>query len=105
MFKGPTEVVEGAFTDTDRAPFTTADFRFTTKGDALYTICLAWPGETATIRSLGSESPLLDQQIAAVELLGAASALSWSVNEQGLHAAFPDAKPCAYAYTLKILLK
>jgi len=103
--EGPTEVEEGAFTDTQRAAFTAADFRFTTKGNVLYAICLAWPGEHATIRSLASGSSLLDQQIAAVELLGAAGALSWSVDEQGLHVTFPHAKPCNHAYALKILLK
>ena len=33
--EGPTEIAEGAFTDTNRAAFTGQDIRFTTKGDTL----------------------------------------------------------------------
>ena len=36
--EGPTEVVEGAFTDTNRAAFTGADLRFTTKNGTLYVL-------------------------------------------------------------------
>ena len=56
--EGPTEVPEGAFADTARAPFTGEDIRFTTKPGVLYAICLAWPGETALIRSLGAGAPI-----------------------------------------------
>ena len=52
--EGPTEVVEGSFTDTKRQPFTGQDIRFTTRGGTLYAIALAWPGEQLTIRSLGN---------------------------------------------------
>ena len=33
----------GSFTDAKRIEYTGEDFRFTTKGDALYAIALAWP--------------------------------------------------------------
>ena len=103
--EGPTEVTEGAFTDTKRAPFTAADFRFTTKGDALYAICLAWPGETATIHALRAGSPLLDRRVVEVALLGAPGALAWSVEANGLKIRMPATKPCDHAYTFKIRLE
>ena len=103
--EGPTEVTEGAFTDTKRAPFTAADFRFTTKGDALYAICLAWPGETATIHALRAGSPLLDRRVVEVALLGAPGALAWSVEANGLKIRMPAAKPCDHAYSFKIRLE
>jgi alpha-L-fucosidase len=53
--EGPTEVAEGQFTDTKRTPFTGQDFRFTTKGDTLYVIGLAWPANGgAVVRSLAA---------------------------------------------------
>ncbi|MBA3440266.1 MAG: alpha-L-fucosidase [Pyrinomonadaceae bacterium] len=39
--EGPTAIVEGAFNDTKRQPFTGRDIRFTTKGDDLYAVALA----------------------------------------------------------------
>ena len=51
--EGPTKVAAGSFHHADNARYTAEDFRFTTKGHALYAVGLAWPpnGE-AVIRSL-----------------------------------------------------
>ena len=89
---------------TQRAPFTAADFRFTTKGDVLYAICLAWPEETATIQALGANSPHLPARIASVTLLGAPEPLAWTVTPDGLKIALPADRPCQHAYTFKITL-
>ena len=52
--EGPTQVVAGSFKDTERATFTGQDFRFTTKGNTLYAIALAWPESgTLNVRALG----------------------------------------------------
>ena len=75
--EGPTEVAEGAFTDTKRQPFTGEDIRFTTKSGALYAIALAWPGARLTIRSLGAGAGLWDGEIGAVRLLGHKGELEW----------------------------
>jgi alpha-L-fucosidase len=40
---GPAKVAAGSFHDTDTANYTAEDFCFTTKGDVLYVIGLAWP--------------------------------------------------------------
>ncbi|MEN9938716.1 MAG: hypothetical protein RLZZ387_5295 [Chloroflexota bacterium] len=103
--EGPTEVAEGEFTDTKRAAFTSQDFRFTTKGDALYAICLGWPEGPVTIASLGAGSALPAERIAEVHMLGAEGALEWSQSEAGLTITPPAAAPCAHAYTFKIALK
>ncbi len=41
--EGPTKAAAGAFHDTDVTNYTAEDFRFTTKGGALYVIGLSWP--------------------------------------------------------------
>lgn len=99
--EGPTEVDEGQFTDTNRSAFTGQDFRFTTNGNTLYAIALAWPGEEALIRSLSAESPLLTGKISEVSMLGAGR-LEWSQDVDGLRIKMPAHKPCDDAFSFKI---
>jgi alpha-L-fucosidase len=103
--EGPTEVLEGSFTDTKRATFTARDFRFTTNRNALYAICLDWPGKEAVIKSLGTGSTVPADMIANISMLGAAETLSWSQSEAGLTIKTPLDKPCQHAYAFKIVLK
>jgi alpha-L-fucosidase len=100
--EGPTEVNEGAFTDTRRGAFTGEDIRFTTKGDALYAIALAWPGRQLTIRSLATASSLWDRPVSSVRLLGHDGPLAWARHEQGLTVEMPERQPCEHAFVLKI---
>lgn len=99
--EGPTEVSEGSFKDTDRNPFTGQDIRFTTKGDTLYAIALAWPGEEAVIKSLSIGSSLQTRAIADVRLLGVGS-IAWTHDESGLRIKLPQQPPCEHAFTFKI---
>jgi alpha-L-fucosidase len=100
--EGPTEVREGSFTDTKRQPFTGEDIRFTTKGDVLYAIALAWPGERLTIKSLATSSSLWDGEVDRVSLLGHEGQLAWSRDASGLIVRMPDHKLCEHAFVLKI---
>ncbi len=68
--EGPTEVIEGSFTDTQRAAFTGQDVRFTTRGESLYATMLGWPGNRAIIRSLGRDAGLYQDEIGRISLLG-----------------------------------
>lgn len=103
--EGPTEVHEGAFTDTKRQAFTSQDIRFTTKGNSLYAICLAWPEGSVTIRSLGSHGPVPADGIAEISMLGSAGVLAWTQDADGLTIQTPPARPCAHAYTFRITRK
>jgi alpha-L-fucosidase len=100
--EGPTAIVEGAFHDTDAKPFTAQDFRFTTKGNSLYAIELAWPksGE-AVIHSL-NEAAVAGQNIVAISLLGQGSPLTYQLKPDGLHIQLPPQKAGNYAYSCKI---
>jgi hypothetical protein len=44
-------VAAGSFHDTDTPNYTAEDFRFTTKGDVLYAIGLAWPANGKAVIS------------------------------------------------------
>ena len=101
--EGPTEVKEGAFTDTARQPFTGQDIRFTTQGDTLYAVALAWPGERLTIQSLGTEANLWDGEIGEVRLLGLETPLEWSRQANGLVITLPTQAVGEFAYAVKII--
>ncbi|GAB4424005.1 MAG: alpha-L-fucosidase [Anaerolineae bacterium] len=103
--EGPTEIAEGYFTDTHRAAFTGQDFRFTTKRNALYAVCLNWPGAEATIKSLAAGSGVRADRIERITMLGSREALPWRQDERGLTVKSPAAPPCEHAFTFKIELK
>jgi alpha-L-fucosidase len=74
---------------------------FTTKGQTLYAISLAWPTNDLIIPALG-QGRLLDGKIEKVELLGHNGALEFTQDADGLKVKFPSEKPCDFAYAVKI---
>jgi alpha-L-fucosidase len=99
--EGPTQVAAGSFHDTDTATYTAQDFRFTTKGAALYAIELGWPisGE-AVIHALGTA--VGGRKIASVALLGSDVTLQFKQQSDGLHIELPAQEPGKYAYAYRI---
>jgi alpha-L-fucosidase len=96
-----TQFGEGALALAQGQSYTGKDFRFTTKGDALYAIAMAWPGEEAVITSLAKgKAPA--GQIRSVTLLGHKGALKFSQDDAGLKVKLPAEKPCEHAFALKI---
>jgi len=77
------------------------DIRFTTNGDTLYAIVMAWPTDEAVITSLAPDKPV-QGKVERVELLGNPGPLQFTAAADGLHVKFPAAKPCDYAYVLRI---
>jgi alpha-L-fucosidase len=100
--EGPTEVSDGAFTDTKRTTFTGEDIRFAARGGDLYAIALAWPGEEMRVKSLGTASGYCDGRIADVSLLGHAGKLEWTQEAAALKVRLPEIKPGDYAYAIKV---
>ena len=99
--EGPTKVAAGSFHDTDTTHYTAEDFRFTTKGDVLYAIGLAWPtnGE-AVIQSLAST--VGGERVQSVILLGGDAKLQFEQRPDGLHVRMPAQSPVKYAYALRV---
>lgn len=101
--EGPTQMKKaGYFMEDAEVSYTAQDVRYTTKGDDLYAICLGWPGRAATFKSLWNLYP---NEIAAVQMLGVAGELAWSLTDLGLTVAVPDERPCDDAYVFKITRK
>ena len=99
--EGPTKVVAGLFHDTDTANYKPEDFRFTTKGDVLYAIGLAWPsaGE-AVIHSLASA--VGGGRVQSVTLLDGDAKLQFDQRADGLHVRIPAQGRAKYAYALRV---
>jgi alpha-L-fucosidase len=100
--EGPTAIVEGSFHDTDVKPYTPQDFRFTTKGNALYAIEMAWPELGDTVIQTLNEAALSGQKIVAISLLGQGTPLTYQLKPDGLHIQAPAQKAGSYAYAFKI---
>jgi len=99
--EGPTKVAAGSFHDTDTANYTPEDFRFTTKGDVLYAIGLAWPGTgEALIHSLALT--LGGKRVQSVSLVGSETKVQFSQGPDGLRVVLPNLAPPKYAYALRV---
>ncbi len=102
--EGPTKVAAGSFQDTKTQEYTAEDFRFTTKGNDLYAIELAWPsGNEAILHSVAGDA-LKGKQIRSVALLGTTAALTYKLQPDGLHIQLPSKPSENYAYAFRIAL-
>lgn len=98
--EGPTQAEAGHFKESDL--FTEADIRFTSKGATLYAITLRAPTQPIRITSLGKNSPLINQPVKSVRMLGHKKALKWQQEEDALVVQIPSQLPSRYASSLKI---
>jgi alpha-L-fucosidase len=99
--EGPTKVAAGSFHDTETTNYKPEDFRFTTKGDVLYAIGLAWPSNgEAAIHSLALTAG--SSRVRSVTLLGNDSELKFDQRVDGLHLQLPAQAPAKYAYALRV---
>jgi len=97
-----TKVGEGTLVLARDAQYSSKDIRFTTKGDTLYAIVMAWPenGEVLITSLASNAAP--SGKIAQVALLGHEGKLEFSQDATGLKVKLPEKKPCDTAYALKI---
>ncbi|WP_425492533.1 alpha-L-fucosidase [Dyella jiangningensis] len=98
--EGPTEVAAGTMQDTKTKPYTSEDFRFTTKGDVLYAIEMEWPANgEALIHSIDA-----GMKVASVTLLSTGKPIAFKQQADGLHLTLPKQPSGAHAYAYRIAL-
>jgi alpha-L-fucosidase len=99
--EGPTKVAAGSFHDFETGNYTAEDFRFTTKGNVLYAIGLAWPASgEAVIHSL---APTVgNAPVQSVDLLGSDAKPRFEQRADGLHVQLPSQAPAKYAYVVRV---
>jgi len=98
--EGPTENANGSFAESKAKPYTARDFRFTTKGGALYAIQLAEPeAGRALITAIRPERP-----VKRVNLLGSNIPVTFRQTDAGLALTLPDGrgKQPASVYRIEI---
>ena len=100
--EGPTEVKAGSFHDTDTVAYTPADFRFTSKGGALYAIEMAWPANGEAVIHTLSSGTVGARNVSDVTLLGSDAKLAFTQKADGLHIQVPTEAPGKYAYAYRI---
>ena len=88
--EGPTQEVEGQFSDASATKYTKEDYRFTAGNGCIYAICLHYPEDGhVTIRSLSktldANKPNFHGIIRAVEVLGSNEKIAFQADETGLH--------------------
>lgn len=88
--EGPTQVVEGQFSDGIKKEFTSQDIRYTCKGTNIYCFVMKCSEDGSyLIPSLGkqdaSRKPNFHGIIKDVQLLGFEAGCQWSRDEAGLH--------------------
>ena len=85
--EGPTKVIEGAFKDVARTPFTPDDFRFTYKRGTLYAFVMKYPESGRIIipsLKFSAQGDTGDFGIKSVRVLGYDNKVSFSRNAEGL---------------------
>jgi alpha-L-fucosidase len=101
--EGPTKVAEEPSADTKRKPFTREDVRFTTKGNTLYAIELAWPDNSKlVIKSLAKAPGQIQGDVKRVRLLGHRGKPDWTQTTEGLVVTLPTQRPCEHAFAFEI---
>ncbi len=98
--EGPTEVIEGHFSEDKQKDFTEKDIRFTTKGDVLYLFVLGVP--TADINSVNLSLASYGK-IRNITTLGSDEKVNWEQKESVLTIKKPESVPFTETVVYKII--
>ena len=105
--EGPTQIVEGQFSDGIQKNFTSRDFRFTTRDGALYVFCMKQSEDGAyCVASLGEQDASRQANfhgiIRRVQVLGTDEEPVWSRGAEGLRVrtAYRSDKPIVLKVTI-----
>jgi alpha-L-fucosidase len=91
-----------SFNEGKARPYTAEDVRFTSKGDTLYALLLAWPENgKAKIKTLAKGGEHFPKEIGKIELLGVGE-IQFTRDPDALTATLPEKRPSEFVATLKI---
>lgn len=97
--------MHGGIRDDQKNAYTPADFRFTTKGNALYAFCMANPTTDLRIVSLAKNAKYTNKSIASVSILGCKDKLKWKQTAEGLVITKPSQLADSHAVAVKVEFK
>ena len=90
---------------THEEKFTSQDFRFTTKDDVLYAICMDWPQDAGAVNVASLAAGRTNADIADLRLLGYDGPVKWDRDEEGLKIVLPSEESRDNAFVFRILFK
>ena len=104
--EGPTRQPEGDLKNRqlfDKLKYTADDYRFTTKGDAIYVLTLSEPeaGKTINIASFAPDRNADKRAIKRVSMLGSQAEIAWNLTDSGLSITVPD-EPYSISTVFKV---
>ena len=97
--EGPGKIQGGMFNE-GRLRYTARDIRFTTKGETLYALALAWPADRQAGGQVAGQAGRHDIRREPARRMPASS--TGAQTEQGLLVTLPEQKPCEHVFVLKI---
>lgn len=118
--EGPTRGAPGGdFNEGEESRFTSADIRYTCKGNNLYAICLGRPGDRLTLRvfldrtydsnevltgtgPIRNAQYLYSEDIRQITMLGSDETLPWEFDDDGLQVDLPPKVPSDIAVAFRI---
>jgi alpha-L-fucosidase len=98
--EGPTETASGAFQE--KAEYTGADIRFTTRGQSLYAITLGEPQGMVAIQSLGRAAGHERRPVRRVRVLGYPRNLEFHQTDKALVVQLPEVLPTPHASAFEV---
>lgn len=104
--EGPTRQPEGDLKNRqlfDKLKYTADDYRFTTKGDAIYVLTLSEPeaGKTINIASFAPDRNADKRAIKRVSMLGSQAEIAWNLTDSGISITVPD-EPYSISTVFKV---
>lgn len=104
--EGPTKVSVGHHSENENQDNVAGDIRFTTKGNALYAISLAWPKDGKfSIKSLSLNNPYESRTVKSIDFISGSNSIKWNQSETELSIQTNGEKPCEAAYAFRILFE
>lgn len=104
--EGPTKIQDGAFTDVNRAPFTTQDIRFTYKKGTIYAFIMKFPSngkiKIKSLKRVSNQSG--DFDIRSISVLGHDTPVTFDRNKERLAVNVAGKFTSDYPVCLKIVI-
>jgi alpha-L-fucosidase len=102
--EGPT-VVRDEYSEQITEQFTARDFRFTTAANAVYAICMDWPGDAGSVTLESLSSRRSPQRVQDLRLLGYDGEIVWSQTETGLRVDLPPREKRDGPFVFRMILR
>lgn len=104
--EGPTEIIEGAFTDTKRTAFTSEDIRYTYKAPYVYATVLKWPEDgRVKLCSFGQKHHYYRSYMPDIQLLAYDYSVRSKMTDDALILEVDEKMDTPYPVVFKIELK